>query len=190
MRTIVSKLVLTSIILGFLPITSFADEGKLTEAFKTNCIKAWMDSAGNTADKVAYQNFGEKYCDCGSKNKLETKEDINKVAQICMSQSILHDTMDGLEDKTGLKNLTAEKIQSGCGDTWKIIYANMDDKTKTATGAYCQCVAPKLYEMTKNSENMTDKTWYEKMNGIAGECAGNVEPNKPTTDVPEPVVKE
>lgn len=174
MRNITLKLF--TVILFFFPILANADE-KFKEAFKANCVKAWMEIAAKNIDMVDYKNFGEKYCDCASSKKLDSQADLEKAAQICVSQILLHDTMDNLEDRVGLAKLSQEQILSGCQYKWKMLYPDRPSEN------YCQCAAPKLYEMNHNSENMTDKEWYEKMNAIADSCAGNVTPNKATTTV-------
>ena len=164
------------------PLLSFAD-AKVDQAFQTDCNKAWMDMAGNTSDKVDYKNFGEKYCGCAAGKSLATKADLSKAAQICMSQTLLHDTMDGLGDNVGLKNLTQEIIQTGCQDKWKIIYPNMDDKLSASVTSYCQCASPKLMDLNKNRDNLTDKQWYDTIDSIANDCAGTVAPDKTTTQI-------
>lgn len=174
MRNIFLKFFTT--MLFIIPLVANADE-KFKETFKTNCVKAWMEIAAKNIDMINYKNFGEKYCDCASSKPLDSQTDLDKAAQICVSQILLHDTMDNLEDEVGLAKLTQEQILSGCQEKWKILYPDQPSKN------YCQCAAPKLYEMNHNSENMTDKEWYEKMNSIADNCAGNVTPHKATTTV-------
>lgn len=176
------NLIIVAILISMCPLLSFAD-AKVDQAFQTDCNKAWMEMAGNTSDKDEYKNFGEKYCSCAAGKSLNSKDEIAKAAQICMSQTLLKDTMDGLGDSVGLKNLTQESIQTGCQDKWKIIYPEMDDKLMTSVTSYCQCASPKLMELNKNRDNVTDKQWYDTIETIANDCAGNVAADKTTTDI-------
>lgn len=158
-----------------LPITVSADD--TAQTFKTNCLKAWVDAHSST-DKVDFKNFGEKYCECASSKPLNTPENVNSAIQICMSQTILHDTMDNLEDKVGLDNVTEDAIQAGCIEKWKVIYPQMDEKLTTLINSFCQCVTPKLGDLTKNNANVTDKQWYEQIDQISATCAPILTPDK------------
>ncbi len=177
MRNPLLKTILATVVIGFIPLTSFADANA---AFKTSCVQGWMERAGDSSDKVAFQNFGEKFCDCASTKTITTDAEMGKAAQVCMSQTLLHSTMDTLEDKEGLRNATDTKISDSCMGVWNIIYPKMDDAAKAKATAYCQCAAPKLSAVAQ--EDVTDQQYTQKVSGVADDCAGNVTPDKAATE--------
>ena len=182
------KLAIATAILSSSSIATFADDAanKLDEVFKTQCVKTWMERSGKTSDAVAFKNIGEKYCDCAASKPLNSKDDIKKAAQICMSQVLLHDTMDRLESDKGLANINADSVKGACNDEWNIIYPGMDAADKKSTSGYCECAAPKLMDLNSNRDNVTDKEWYQKIDGIAGDCSSKAEPDKATVDKVNP----
>lgn len=169
-------------ILAIPTISSAEDTAKLNEVFNTHCVKSWMEKSEGVTDKVDYKNFGEKFCNCGSSQPLDTDADVSKAAQMCMSRTMLHDTMDYLEEKKGLDNLSEEKIESACLDKWNMVYPNINEKGKGQIKEYCQCAAPKLNDLNDDRDNVTDKEWNDKVNSIAATCASRVDPDagKPT----------
>jgi hypothetical protein len=140
-----------------------------------------MGRGGTIKDKVDYQNFGEKYCACAATQPLATASDIQQATQTCMSRIMLHDTMDGLEDDVGLAKTTSANITEYCQDRWNLIYPLMSDAEKTATAAYCECARPKLLELVKKADSMTDKAYAIEIDGVASACSGKVKPDEATT---------
>ena len=176
------SLVVVAAVVALNPLTSFADESasKIDDVFKTACVKAWMERSDKSSDKVGFKNFGEKYCDCAAGKSLENDKAIEKAAQICLSQVLLHDTMDNIESDQGLSKLSDELVKTGCGDELTMLYPDIDADGKKSFGEYCACASPKLLEINKNRDSLTDKEWYEKINGVAADCSGKVAPDKGT----------
>lgn len=184
MRYSFLKPLLTTVLCTLFPLIAYAQDadagGKL---FQDTCVKTWMERATDTTDKVAFQNFGEKYCSCAAGKDLHDDAAMQKAAQLCMSQVLLHDAMASLEDQYGLPDLTESQIEAGCQDKWALVYPDMNPNVKSKTTNYCQCAGPELDAMNKNANNLTDKAWSEKIDEIAAKCSGLVEPDKATTDV-------
>lgn len=175
------KSVIAISIISLFPVVSHADDtNKLNEIFQKSCVKAWMERAGEASDQVEFKNFGEKYCGCASSQPLDNDKAIDKAAQVCMSQTLMKDTMDGLSDQKGLSKVTEDDIDSACKDKWALIYPKMTDKDKVGIAAYCACAKTKLMPIVKDADNLTDKDFYTKVNGVAKDCAGDVEPDKST----------
>lgn len=172
------KSIVVAIIIGLFPLVSQADDtNKLNDIFKTACVKAWMKRATDASDAVDFRNFGEKYCGCVAYHPLNSEAAIHQASQICLSQTLLHDTMDSFETEHGLAGLTEEKAIASCQDRWNLIYPKMEDNLKAASNTYCKCAAPKLVEINKGRDNFTDKQWYAAIDKVAADCATKVIPD-------------
>lgn len=154
------------------------------EAFQTACTDAWMKKIGGAADKVDYKNFGEKYCGCAAGQPLTDDAAIQKAIQLCMSRTLLHDAMDSLEEEVGLTEAKDTDINEYCTDRWNLIIPKQTDEDKKITTAYCECAKPKLMDLIKQSDKMTDKQYDEGINVVAAECSGNVKQEAPATTTP------
>src|SRR5437868_1396014 len=102
------KLFILIMFITSFPLLSYA-QGDLGSIFRQNCVSAWMKDTDKVTDKVSYKNFGEKYCNCMADKPMETDDMLKKSAQICMSQTLLHDTMETLESEVGLSSLDQAK---------------------------------------------------------------------------------
>lgn len=144
--------------------------------FQETCTKTWMERISDaTKDETTFKKFGEQYCLCASGKSLETEAEIEKAAHICMAETLLQQTMNTLQAKEGLNQLTSDKIKIGCINTWRVIYPYMTNKTTQAVTAYCNCSATKLNALATNQEK---KPWTEKINAIATICATLIQPDK------------
>lgn len=161
MRSSFAKFTLAVIILSSFSLTgnTATTEGTLQNSFQTQCIDSWMKRLDNIRDKVDYKNFGEKYCECASQHPLDTQEAINKTMQLCISQTLLQDTMDSLENEVGLDKAASEEINEYCEDRFTLVFPTMNDKDKRTTASYCDCAEPKLAALLKVVDNLTDKEY-------------------------------
>lgn len=166
------KLFISGAIIAMVPFLSHAADLD-AEAFKAECTKSWMEGSDKATDKVAFKNFGEKYCGCMSEKPLTDKDSVKKFAPVCMSQVLLRDTMDTTESEKGLANATQEGVEASCNNEWVVVNSGLNGITKEAKSPYCTCAAPKLMELNKARDNYTDKEWYEKVDGIAKDCAAS-----------------
>lgn len=178
MNCSILKKVLVITTVSFLSLSSYA---LTSEAFQTECTNSWMQKSGDAADKVDYKNFGEKYCGCAANQPLDNDAAIQKAIQLCMSRTLLHDAMDSLEEEVGLSEAKDTDINEYCEDRWNLIYPKQTDADKKITTAYCECAKPKLMDLIKQSDNMTDKQYDDGINTIAAACSGNVKQDTPTT---------
>ncbi|MCL9685658.1 hypothetical protein [Legionella maioricensis] len=172
------KQILVAATMGFLSLSAYAESG---ESFQTVCINSWMKKIGDSADKVDFKNFGEKYCTCAAGQPLDNEAAIQKAIQLCLSRTLLHDAMDSLEEEVGLSEAKDTDINEYCEDRWNLIYPKQTDEDKKATTAYCECAKPKLMDLIKKAENMTDKEYDDGINDVAAACSGNVKQETPTT---------
>jgi hypothetical protein len=173
--------------LSFSAFTTFAmaDVSPNTGDFQAVCTNAWMQKADQSKNKVDYKNFGEKYCACAATQPLDSPVAIKKAIQICMSQTLLHDAMDALEEEVGLDDAKDTDVNDYCQDRWSLIEPNQDAQVKTIATVYCECAKPKLMEIIKKADNVTDKEYYAQIDAVAAECSGNV----PQTSSNTPIVK-
>lgn len=181
MKVSLLKPISAALFAGLFSLSVYADtapEGG--DSFEKICTNAWMEKADAAKDKVDYKNFGEKYCGCAAKQALNTDEEVQKAIQLCMARTLLHDAMDSLEDEIGLTKARDSDIADFCQDRWNLIYPNLSDADKQKTTAFCDCAKPKLMDLIKQSNNMTDKEYAEGIDGVAAGCSDNALANKPT----------
>lgn len=183
MRLYSVKQILAFSLLGLCSTGSFADAAppQSGASFATVCVDTWMKKGGQASDKVDYKNFGEKYCTCASTQPLDSDAAIKKAIQICMSRTLLHDAMDSLEEEVGLSEAKDTDVMEYCQDRWNLIYPNQTDADKKVTGAYCECAKPKLLDLLKQSDNITDSQYSESIDNIAAACSGNVKDDQANT---------
>ena len=160
------------------------------DSFQSVCINSWMQKIGGAADKVDYKNFGEKYCGCAAGQPLDNDAAIQKAIQLCMSRTLLHDAMDSLEEEVGLSEAKDTDVKEYCEDKWNLIYPKQTDADKKITSAYCECANPKLMDLMKQADNLTDKQYDEGIDTVAAACSGNVKQEAPvantSTQTPAP----
>jgi hypothetical protein len=97
-----------------------------------------------------------------------------------MSRTLLHDAMDSLEEEVGLSEAKESDITEYCQDRWNLVYPKQSEEDKKITAAYCECAKPKLLDLIKQSDNMTDKQYDAGINDVAAACSGNVKQETPT----------
>lgn len=184
------KSMLAAILVSLLPLITYAedaakpadanqaDSAKQAESFQSICLNSWLKRINDVGDKVSYKNFGEKYCACAQTQPLDTDAAVDKAIQVCMSRTLLRDSMDSLEDSVGLTKASDKDVGQYCHDRWNLIYPQMTDQAKQSAAAYCECSKPKLAELLKKSENMTDKDYYDQIDSIAAACSGQINPGQ------------
>ena len=176
------KQALIAVTIGVFSLSAYADG----ESFQTVCTNAWMQKSGDATDKVDYKNFGEKYCGCAAAQPLDNEAAVQKAIQLCMSRTLLHDAMDSLEEEVGLSEAKDTDITEYCADRWNLIYPKQSDEDKKITSAYCECAKPKLMDLIKQSDNMTDKQYDDGINDVAAACSGNVKQETPSANTSNP----
>lgn len=182
MRANCFKSTIVAIIFGFMPFCGQAAQAaNPQDTFQTNCVNSWMKRVSDPKDKVDYKNFGEKYCECAGKNPLDSQDAINKTMQLCMSQTLLQDTMDSLENEVGLDKANDSDINEYCEDRFTLVFPQMNDNDKKASANYCGCAKPKLMAIIKSSENLTDKQYSDQINDIAAACSSGVQSTNQAT---------
>jgi hypothetical protein len=153
------------------------------EAFQMTCVKSWMQRMGENQDKTDYKNFGEKYCDCASKQPLDSTMHINKTMQLCMSQTLLQDTMDTLENEVGLDKATEEDLHEYCEDRFALVFPKMSERDRQISAAYCDCAKPHLLKILRTANDMTDKEYSNHINEVAAICSTGLENDASTAVV-------
>lgn len=168
------------VISAFAMLVSVSAYADAASDFQTVCTNAWMKKADETKDKVDFKNFGEKYCGCAAKQPLGDDAAIQKAVHLCMSRTMLHDTMDSLGDEIGLSKIKDSDISDYCMNRWELIMPKQTDGEKKLINDYCNCVKPKLMELVKKSNNVTDKQYDETIDNVADGCADMALANKPS----------
>lgn len=177
-----TKKILVASTMGLLSLSAHV---QADDSLFSSCTNAWMQKSNDFADKVDFKNFGEKYCGCVATKPLSSKEEIQKAMQLCMSRTLLHDTMDSVEEEVGLSDAKDKDLMEYCEDRWNLVYPKQTNEDKKITTAYCECAKPKLMNLTKQTTKITDKQYDEGIDSIAAECSGNVKQEAPPTSAPE-----
>ena len=172
------KKVLVATTVGFLSLSNYA---QADESFQEKCVASWMKKIDDSAEKVDYKNFGEKYCECAAAQPLDNAAAIQKAIQLCMSRTLLHDAMDSLEEEVGLSEAKDTDVNEYCADRWELIYPKQTEADKKITAAYCECAKPQLMELMKGADKMTDRQYDEGINNVAASCSNNVKEETPPT---------
>lgn len=181
MRALLGTMLISAATVLF-SFASYADGAAQSGAsFLSSCTNSWMGKADQATDKVDYKNFGEKYCTCASQQPLDSDAAIKKAIQLCLSRTLLHDAMDALEEEVGLSDAKDSDLTEYCLDRWNLIYPQQNEEAKKVTTAYCECAKPKLLDLIKQSESMTDKQYDDSINVIAADCSGNVDEGQQST---------
>jgi hypothetical protein len=176
------KPMLIAVTVGLFSISTYSDSTtQPNSSFQSVCINSWMSKGEQATDKVDYKNFGEKYCACASAQPLDNEEAIKKAIQICLSQTLIHDAMDSLEEEVGLSDAKAADYTEYCQDRWSLIYPKQTEEDKKFTSSYCECAQPKLMDLVKKSEAITDKEYDQSIDTIAASCSGNVKGEQPVS---------
>jgi hypothetical protein len=171
------KAMLVALIFSLPPLFVYAAEGKTSESFQAICLDSWMNRYTEVKDKVAYKNFGEKYCNCAQTQPLDNDSAVDKAIHVCISRTLLHDTMDALKTSIGLNKVTDKDIIKHCQERWNLIYPKLTDNGKQATIAFCECSKTQLMDLQKKVNEMTDKEYNEQSDTIAAACSGTVKPD-------------
>ncbi|WP_131764347.1 hypothetical protein [Legionella drozanskii] len=145
------------------------------ESFQAICLSSWMKRETNVANMTDYKKFGEKYCACALTQPLDTDAAVDKAIQVCMSRTLLRNTMDSLEEEIGLDKASDKDVSQFCQDTWNLIYPKMNDQAKQIATSFCDCSQPKLVSLIKSSNNMADKDYYDQIDSVAASCSGPIQ---------------
>lgn len=156
--------------------TTPVDANKQSESFETICLASWMKRFADVQDKLAYQNFGQKYCACALTQPLDTDTAVDKAIQVCMSRTLLAEAMDALRTQVSFEKATDKDINQFCQNKWKLIYPQMSAQAQQNTTAFCTCAQPKLAELVKNFKTMVDNDFKAQIDTIAGTCSEMVKP--------------
>lgn len=173
--------ILALLFIGFFSLAAYTDNKKGQESFESTCIKDWMKKADEAKSKIDYQNFGEKYCSCIATQPFDNRAAVNKATQLCMSQTLLHDSMDSLEEEIGLKKGTEDIIEEYCQDRWDLIYPQVTDSNKETIIVYCQCAKTQLMQLIKTADQITEKQYNEQINIIAASCVDKAQAAEAST---------
>ncbi|STY31046.1 Uncharacterised protein [Legionella wadsworthii] len=151
-----------------------------TGDFQSRCTDAWMKKADEAKDKVDFKNFGEKFCGCAAKQPLGNDAAMTKAAKLCMSRTLLHDAMDSIEDDVGLNKAKDTDVADYCQDKWDLVLPKPTEDDKKLTNSYCECAKPKLVELLKKANDMTDKQYDDEIDKIADACADSAVSSNPS----------
>lgn len=181
MRSQSLSFVFTVIITCLPSLVTAAEAPPTNQSFQTTCFNAWMGRINDMKAKIDYQNFGDKYCKCAASQMLDTPLAIEKASQVCLSRTLLHDTMDALESDLGLSEITPGDIKEYCEDRWSLIYPHMNAKDKQSVSNYCGCAKPKLHQLVLDEDKITPEAFALQIDGIATQCASKVKADETTT---------
>ncbi|KTD16218.1 hypothetical protein [Legionella jordanis] len=175
------KLYLIGLVLGMIPLCGFSSSPNTNAiisnppSFLATCVNSWMQRMDKDQDKTDYRNFGEKYCDCAAQQPLDNAENINKAMQLCMSQTLLEDTMDSLENEVGFDKVSEEDLDEYCADRFALVFPKMNENSKQISTAYCNCAKPRLMRLIKVADNMTDGQYSNEINQVAAACSSGLD---------------
>lgn len=150
-----------------IPVYAGSTIEPVSNTLQSQCIDSWMAKAQPGNNDVDYKNFGEKYCGCMSNHPQSTGA---QNARLCLSQTVLHDAMDSLEEEVGIAEAASDDLGEYCQDRWTMVYLKPSDVNKKVIDSYCECVKPKLLELLKQADKLTDKQYDETIDTIAVGC--------------------
>ncbi|BCA95687.1 hypothetical protein TUM19329_20480 [Legionella antarctica] len=165
------KRLLFAATMGFFSISLYAQPD---ESFQSLCINTWMKKSSDFSDGVNFKNFGEKYCTCAAGQQLDNDAAIQKAIQFCMSKTLLHDAMESLEEEAGLSEANDTDIKEYCEDRWNLVFSKQTDANKKITVAFCECAKPKLMDLIKKADDVTDTQYEKGIDDVAAACSGRI----------------
>lgn len=166
---------------GFLIFFSYAENAPQHNAtFLSSCVDSWMKKVDQSSDKLDFKNFGEKYCACAATQPLDNDDAVKKAISLCMSRTVLHDTMNTMEEELGLSEARDKDFHEYCLDTWELVYPKQSVEDKKTIIDYCTCAAPKLMKLIKQTDTITDRQYDDDIDVIADSCTGTANNNANT----------
>lgn len=147
------------------------EPNQASRSFQSICVNTWMGRVNESKDKIGYHSFGEKYCECAAAQALDNDEAVDKAIQVCIARTLLHHTMDSLEEDIGLTDATGEDISKYCLERWHLVYPQLSENGQRVTQAYCDCAKSKLLHIIKEANYITDSQYIAQVNRIATACS-------------------
>ncbi|WP_028388881.1 hypothetical protein [Legionella fairfieldensis] len=150
------------------------DEANKQKSFQTICVDSWMKRVSDVKDQVGYKIFGEKYCNCAQTQPLDNDAAVNQAIQVCISRTLLHETMNSLKNNVDLNKVTENDIEQHCQDKWNLIYPQTLYKEKQNTLVYCECSKSRLFKLLEQTGNRTEKEYEDQIDAIAAACSATI----------------
>lgn len=164
---------------GLIPLLASADIAKSAPpTFRYTCTTEWRARVDITNkdqdDKVLYLMVGEKYCACALTQPFDSSRVESQVKHLCIPRSLLRDTMDGVRDEVGFREVTLGDINEYCQDRLNMVYPKMKGINKKTDLGFCTCAKEKLLNLTRRADKIPDESYIQEINGIAKECSGKI----------------
>lgn len=134
------------------------------------CITNWMAREQDLLDMADYKDFGEQYCSCINKNLPENQETRNR----CLAQTLLHDTVQNLDEQQELSDAKIPDINTACQSRWDLIFPHMNSTVKNKATLYCHCVQKGLTLLFANSNEISEQQYTDHIDAIADSCAAQL----------------
>ena len=138
-----------------------------------------MKKSADATDKVDFQNFGEKYCACAANKPLDNDAAVQKAIRYVCQERYFMMPWTHSKKRLGLSEAKDTDINEYCVDRWNLVYPKQSDAEKQIVKAYCECAKPKLIDLIKQSDNVTDKQYDEGIDSIADACSDHVKQEAP-----------
>lgn len=140
-----------------------------------SCMKAITKHDTPENNTPEYKKFNETMCDCMVEQlkSNHNNEDSNKITKTCFFNALLHYATDNLDTNT-----TDSDMMSACKNMLNVSKDKSSDKEQKMVADFCQCAQPKLLDLFKQSDSMTDQQYKEGIYSIADTCSANIVPPK------------
>ena len=148
----------------FFSLSVYADQSNLHQ----NCVSAMIKAKSAEQNSTEYSVFAEKACSCLLEKSPSGDVNDKKINKLCIFSGMLHAVTDDLD-----KNASNSEMMEACKKMVHINNPKPTDEDMNTVNAFCQCAQPKLLELFKKSDSMTDKEYDDGINGIAENCSAN-----------------
>lgn len=150
--------------IGLFSLSAYAEQSNLHQS----CVNAVMKEKIPDQKNEQYSLFADKTCGCLLEKSPSGEVSDKKINKLCIFSGMLHAVTDDLD-----KNASDTELMDACKSMLHINNAKPTDEDTKIVNAFCQCAQPKLSELFKKSDSMSDKEYDDGINGIAESCSAN-----------------
>lgn len=145
-------------------LSTYADPNALHQ----NCVTALTKEKAPDQDGAAYGVFAENACTCLLEKSPTGDVSDKKINKTCIFSGMLHVVTDDLDKAT-----SGEDMTKACNSMLNINNPKPSKEDETVVTAFCQCAQPKLLDLFKQSDSLSDKQYDDGITAIAEGCSAN-----------------
>jgi hypothetical protein len=145
-------------------LSTYADSSTLHQ----NCVSAFAQQKAPDQDAAEYGVFAENACNCLLEKSPTGDVSDKSVNRTCILSGMLHVVTDNLD-----KDTSADDMTKACNSMVSVNNSKPSKDDETLVNGFCQCAQPKLLELFKQSDAMSDKQYNDGITAIAQSCSSN-----------------